>query len=44
MEVMFMAKRRKTFRKVITSPELIEQINHKNNLLILIFSNREYHI
>ena len=31
---MFMAKRRKTFRKVITSPELIEQINTKNKTLM----------
>lgn len=31
---MFMAKRRKTFRKVITSPELIEQINSKNKTLM----------
>jgi len=29
-----MAKRRKTFRKVITSPELIEQINPKNKMLM----------
>ena len=29
-----MAKRRKTFRKVITSPELIEQINTKNKTLM----------
>lgn len=29
-----MAKRRKTFRKVITSPELIEQINPKNKTLM----------
>lgn len=31
---MFMAKRRKTFRKIITSPELIEQINPKNKTLM----------
>lgn len=29
-----MAKRRKTFRKIITSPELIEQINPKNKTLM----------
>ena len=29
-----MAQRRKTFRKVITSPELIEQINPKNKMLM----------
>lgn len=29
-----MAKRRKTFRKIITSPELIEQINPKNKMLM----------
>jgi site-specific recombinase XerD len=32
-EVVLMAKGRKTFRKVITSPELIEQINPKNKKL-----------